>query len=166
MALRLTARAQPARAPLPADVIRRNRWCILSSTCPNASRMRHCHQPLNSSYQAPSIRPCPRCGSSARRVQVGEALAIPKVEIFGKLNWRSGEKRNRKPLRSGVTGDDFYKASGRWSSVTRVIDRLKDWYYEHIIDRETGQVLRHCDEKLSDHKGRGSARRSKRKKDT
>jgi hypothetical protein len=59
----------------------------------------------------------------------------------------------------GRRRDSFYRKSGRWSTLVRTFDRIKDWYYEHIVDRENGDVLKHCEEKLSDHKNHGTAKK-------
>ncbi len=56
-----------------------------------------------------------------------------------------------KAMRKGVVGDDFHRASGRWSVIVRTLDRLNNWYYERITDKETGQLLRQVEEKLTDH---------------
>jgi len=47
--------------------------------------------------------------------------------------------------------------SGRWSTLERIFDRIKDYYYEHIADKETGTVIKHREEKLSEHRGQGSS---------
>ena len=49
-------------------------------------------------------------------------------------------------------GDSFHRKSARWHRLTRIIDRLRDRYYEHVTDAETGVVVRHIDERLSDHR--------------
>jgi hypothetical protein len=36
-----------------------------------------------------------------------------------------------------------------------------DWYRETVTDEETGELLRHCEHPLSQHKGHGSAKRRK-----
>ena len=38
----------------------------------------------------------------------------------------------------------------------RCINRKDDRYTEIVRDPETGEVIHHCDEKLSDHTGHGS----------
>jgi len=42
--------------------------------------------------------------------------------------------------------------------LERVIDRAKNWYKELITDPETSGVVRHCEEPLTDHRDRGSAK--------
>lgn len=56
-------------------------------------------------------------------------------------------------------GDSYSYAQRRWVQLRRVIDRRNNRYQEKIEDPETGEVLRDVDEPLSDHIGRGDARR-------
>ena len=60
----------------------------------------------------------------------------------------AGFKRSLLEIRSG---DDFHRNSGRWNTLERVIDRQGKRYRELIIDPDTGQILRNCDECLSAH---------------
>lgn len=41
----------------------------------------------------------------------------------------------------------------------RVIDRDNDHYFEKVTDYETGEVIHHCEEPLSQHQGHGDAKR-------
>ncbi|MBA2372134.1 MAG: hypothetical protein H0V71_10890 [Chloroflexi bacterium] len=59
-------------------------------------------------------------------------------------------------------GDEFHRLTARWHRLSRVVDRRRNRYREHIEDVETGDVVRHVDEALTDHTGRGDARRSPR----
>jgi hypothetical protein len=83
------------------------------------------------------------------------ATSESHAQLFG--SWSSSPSKG-KAKRWRKFGDDFYRLTGRWSILQRTFDKAKDWYYEHIVDRETGKVLRHVEEKLSDHVGRGSAK--------
>jgi hypothetical protein len=65
---------------------------------------------------------------------------------------------HKKPIYESVSGDDLHRASGQWNKLTREIDRENNRYMELIINPETGQVLRHCDEPLTSHVDRGSAK--------
>jgi uncharacterized FlaG/YvyC family protein len=55
-----------------------------------------------------------------------------------------------------IVGDDLHRNSGKWYKKVRIIDRENDRYYEEIVDPDTGNVIRQCDEPLSEHRGRGS----------
>lgn len=103
-----------------------------------------------------SVRePCPECGSNCRTIAIE---LVDYVHIHEQLEVKQKRKGYKKPIHEELTGDDFTHSTGRFSSKTRVIDRLNDRYYEYVVDQQTGDVLRHCDEKLSEHYGRGSAK--------
>jgi hypothetical protein len=59
-------------------------------------------------------------------------------------------------------GDEFFHLTQRWHRLFRRIDRDDDWYSEHITDAETGEIIRSLEEPLSEHRGRGSAKKSRR----
>jgi predicted RNA-binding Zn-ribbon protein involved in translation (DUF1610 family) len=119
-----------------------------------------CNESLAHSHSTTTREPCPRCGSLRRTIHVGTILSA-KVEMHAKAEWKSGARKTGKPLRWGVTGDDLHRNSGRWSTVERVFDRIRDYYYEHISDKESGTVIKHCEEKLTEHRGHGDARRGR-----
>ena len=98
-----------------------------------------CCKALDESYRVPSNEPCPRCGSIRRTVYVSTIVST-MPQMYDKAAWQSGDLRRGKPLRWGVTGDDLHRKSGRWSTLERIFDRIKDYYYEHIADKETGTV--------------------------
>jgi hypothetical protein len=115
-------------------------------------KCRDCDCELDQSYLAPNKKPCPRCGSTVLTVIKNMSATFSvKPSIYSKLRWWERIPKV-KALQWGVRGDDLYHKTGRWSVVVRTYDRVKDWYYEHITDKETGQVLRHTEEKLSEHK--------------
>lgn len=53
---------------------------------------------------------------------------------------------------------ELHRESGEVRHVVREIDRAGNRYYERITDPH-GNVVREVDEPLSEHRGRGSARR-------
>jgi hypothetical protein len=100
--------------------------------------------------------PCPSCGSKAVVLDVeasDEATVHSMVRVKGR--W-PGLKR---PYLEMKAGDELHYDSGRWQRITRHIDRQRDRYSERIVDYETGELIRECDEPLSEHRRRGSARR-------
>lgn len=58
-------------------------------------------------------------------------------------------------------GDEFFRLTRQWHRLSRVLDRRRDRYVERIEDAETGEVVKHVDERLTDHTGHGEARDSK-----
>ena len=117
-----------------------------------------CKAALDPSYGAPDQRPCPKCGSTRRTINISISDEV-EVECFAKARARSGERRKGKPLLETIVGDEFYHGSGRWHTIHRVFDRIKHLYYEHIEDKKTREVIRHCEEDLHDHRDRGSAKK-------
>jgi hypothetical protein len=85
---------------------------------------------------------------------VAESAAIR--ESF-EIRVRRGGKLGR-PALEQRQGDDHFAAEGRWVQKMRRIDREGDQYDEVITDPETGRILHEKHERLSDHRGHGSAR--------
>ncbi len=100
-------------------------------------------------------KPCPSCGSMARSFGAHVIEALTVREKIGMKQKRPGHK---KPIFESVSGDDLHRASGQWNKLTREIDRENNRYKEVIVNPETGEILRHCDEPLTDHVNRGSAK--------
>src|ERR671914_91428 len=94
--------------------------------------------------------------------------AAPMTERFvttgrtgGRMMIRSTVRRKPGQRRSPVEskhGDEL-SASGRWVRVHRIVDRRRNFYYEKVHDPETREVLRDVEEPLTEHRGRGSARK-------
>lgn len=101
--------------------------------------------------------PCPACGSTSRFV---EQHLAGEVELRSMLSLKAKPERGRWFMSQKV-GDELFRKTGRWHRVTRVLDRRRNRYVERIEDAETGEVVRHVDEPLTDHTGRGSARRQR-----
>jgi hypothetical protein len=53
----------------------------------------------------------------------------------------------------------FYKTTGTWHKVERLINRDTDQYQEVVTDAD-GNVLHRCEEPLSAHRGHGDAKRT------
>lgn len=112
------------------------------------------------SDEAPDARrPCPVCGSTARTISVSFNMGI-KVDTYLKTKSLHREG-GHKVVREETVGDDFFKSTGRWSLMHRLIDRVHDWYEETFRDRETGEILHHKAHPLSEHRGYGSAKNVK-----
>ena len=67
----------------------------------------------------------------------------------------TGKRKIRRQLQ---TGSQWSVSRAKFVDKVRNIDRDADTYYERVVDPETGQVLRYCEEPLSEHFGRGSAK--------
>ena len=108
-------------------------------------------------------KPCPSCGSVARTFSVHVRESLTLREKIGLKHKRPGHK---KPIYESVSGEDLHRDTGQWSQLTREIDRENNRYKEVIVKPQTGEIVRHVDEPLTDHTGRGSAKSKPIKKDT
>lgn len=96
---------------------------------------------------------CTYCG--------GEGPFIPPTD--GRV-WRiqsvpsSGRLPKGRSWTKEVSLESRIQADGTWAHIYRFIDRDDDEYLEFVHDHE-GQEIRHVRESLSEHRGRGSARR-------
>ncbi|QWE17165.1 hypothetical protein [Polynucleobacter sp. AP-Nino-20-G2] len=99
---------------------------------------------------------CPTCGSSAKTIH---------VEIIEKVNARDGvgmkAKRpgERRPYIEDLSIPEHSHSLEKIVHRARIIDRDKDRYFEKITDYETGEIIHHCEEPLSQHQGHGSAKK-------
>ncbi len=100
-------------------------------------------------------KPCPTCGSLARNLSVSLHETLLIREKWGMKHKRHGHK---KPIYESVSGDDLHRDTRQWNKLTREIDRENNRYKEVITNPESGKVLRHCEEPLTDHFNRGSAK--------
>lgn len=95
--------------------------------------------------------PCPQCGSTFR---IFELQITASVVAEGHLGHRLRSPGKGKWKRQEHGGDSFFRKDGRWHKLVRILDRAKNWYYEHITDAKTGEVVRHIEEPLSEHKNK------------
>lgn len=75
------------------------------------------------------------------------------------LDAKALHSNSRKWFARSKVGSSFYTLTGRWHRLERFINRASNWYYEHITDAETGEIVRHDEGKLTDHTGHGSAKK-------
>jgi len=77
---------------------------------------------------------------------------------FGVKAKRAGEK---KPYIEEKAVPDYSRSLGKVVHREQIFDRDNDRYFEKVTDYETGEVIHHCDEPLSEHQGHGDARLKK-----
>ncbi len=120
-----------------------------------------CNAVLDETSQQIEREPCPYCGSSLRHFKLSFSDEIQIKEQVG-LKVKDPTQTGKKKIRiEQLVGDDLHKRSGKWFKKERVIDRENDRYFEEVVDPDTGEVLHHCDEPLSQHHDHGSARSPK-----
>jgi hypothetical protein len=102
---------------------------------------------------APDETQCTDCG--------GEGPFIPPTDG---VVWRiasapaSGRQPRGRSWTKQVSSHSRIQANGTWAHVYRFIDRDDDLYLEYVHDHE-GREVRRVSEPLTEHRGRGSARR-------
>jgi Zn finger protein HypA/HybF involved in hydrogenase expression len=103
--------------------------------------------------------PCPRCRSRSRTVGIALAGTVtPRTTVAAK-----GKSPSRpKPFMEQKAGDSYSSARGKWMRVLQVVDRRNNRYRKLVTDPETGEVLRDVDKPLTEHVGRGDARKKNR----
>lgn len=99
------------------------------------------------------------CGSVAVLIEltITDDVGVRDLLTGKSKNPDLGSRKGRKI--DFTTGTDYFRRGQRWHRVVRTIDYANDWYDETIIDEATGEVIRDCHERLSEHQGRGSASR-------
>lgn len=99
--------------------------------------------------------PCPECGGAKRIIHVSieeRVVARDGLEVKAK---RAGE---RKPYVEDRGIPSHSRSLDKVVHHQRLIDREKDIYRETVTDYETGEIIHHCEEHLSQHQGHGSAK--------
>jgi hypothetical protein len=120
-----------------------------------------CREPLNEpTYSGGQRPPCPHCGSLKRRLDINIVEKIvphDSLRAKGKHPKRTGKK---KVGFESFSGDELHKKTRKWFKKERLVDHDNDRYMEKITDPVTGEVVRFCDEPLSQHQGHGSAKKT------
>ncbi len=103
--------------------------------------------------------PCPACGSTARILEASIAEVVGVTDTLGFEQKRKGFKSGgrKRPVAEGIEGWCYSVSEQDWVHFTRFLDREQDHYRERIVTKD-GRVLREVSERLSDHRGRGTAK--------
>jgi len=75
-----------------------------------------------------------------------------------KLKLKARHGATGKPFRETIVGDDLNRKMDRWVKREMIIDRENDLYEEIVTDPQCGEILHHCREPLTQHKGHGAAK--------
>ena len=79
----------------------------------------------------------------------------------GGFDIRSKPKEGGRWFYRGSIKHSHYKKDDEHHFIKREINRDANEYYERIINKETGEVVREVVEPLTEHTGRGSAKNQK-----
>lgn len=104
----------------------------------------------------------PSRGSTLRHVQAAIHGALSATGHLGTRavsgrRVRSGSRK--RPAYEHTNGEFWSRGVSTIVQKEQLIDRENDHYLEHVVNSVTGEVLRHQDGRLSDHKGHGSDRK-------
>jgi len=102
---------------------------------------------------------CPTCGGKAKLYKI---VLKEKIELHDQLKGKEKRPGFRRPIKEFKVGDDLYRKFGEWHHREMYIDRENDRYREVIKDKTTGEIIHECKEPLSEHRGHGSAKNTKK----
>ena len=124
---------------------------------PDGTECSDCGQPLASATTETEARvPCPRCGSTRRTINVSIVESVVVRDGLGMKAKRPGQK---KPYVESISMPSHSRRTGKAVHHERLINRDNNRYEEKVTDYETGEVIHHQAEPLSEHVGHGSAKR-------
>lgn len=105
---------------------------------------------------------CPQCGSNKIMFKLCLIETETEHELI-KLKTKDDRFPSKKKMRKERTiGESQRKTDGKWMDLERFIDKDNDKYKKTIVDPETNKVVYHCEEPLSEHINRGSAKKKKK----
>lgn len=113
---------------------------------------------LNCHYTAESfgvLDTCPKCGAIGG---ILNAIDFAGLEVFPCVDLKVKNPRyqgRRKYIRE-VKSVAEYSVNGRLVRRDRLIDRGNNRYRERVAVVDSGDVIRHADQKLTEHTGHGS----------
>ena len=120
------------------------------------------------------INECSGCHEPTQDLIGGERVACSNCGCFGRIlkedlheHVGAHEGFNLKLKRPGVSGGpictevskvEVFRDTGELRRVQMVTDRENNLYFKKVTAVGTGEVRWHCEEPLSDHQNRGSAK--------
>jgi hypothetical protein len=106
---------------------------------------------------------CKKCGSTKKVIKLIFRDTMPEIHDSLRFKVKDKTKNSRKnPVLDVFQGDEIYKCTGEWVNKVRELDKTNNRYYENVEILD-GKILHHCDEKLTDHQGHGSAKINSKK---
>ena len=99
--------------------------------------------------------PCQKCGGSSRNYYASVSDVVLAHDGVGHELYRKSLRK--KPIAFGYLGHTK-DSKGRLMLKEQNADYLNDIYSEKVVDAETGLTLHEENHKLTEHRGRGSAK--------
>jgi hypothetical protein len=98
---------------------------------------------------------CNSCGSDKKTIRL---LVEDEISLYDQVKIKSkGKIDGRKIYHQLIKGHES-SADGNMVDKLRIINNIDNVYFEEIKDLD-GNVIHKCQEKLSEHKGHGSAKK-------
>jgi hypothetical protein len=98
---------------------------------------------------------CPKCGGLRRTVY---ASVIEAAVLRDGVGVKAKRRSDRRPYLEDSAMPSYSHDKGKVLLREQIIDRDNDRYFEKVTDYETGEVIHHNEEPLSQHQGHGSAK--------
>lgn len=114
-----------------------------------------CGLPMGRRKFGEPMTPCPRCGDDSHR-RLDKRVATGSISTSMRTPPTGGRRK------CGIEERHIERVSGETGHrilIHRAIDRRSNIYSERVFDADTGMELRRVEEPLSEHQGRGSAKK-------
>lgn len=115
-------------------------------------------------YEAESYKgiKCQFCGAPLKMV----AVVKDEIDVEGMIDTvfidaidkENGKKKRDYKVVEGMYGAEYCESRDKCIHKERLIDRVNDKYYEKVVDPDNNEVMRYCEESLTEHYGHGSDR--------
>ena len=105
----------------------------------------------------------PLCRRCADREPVVDVYDDEKGSVHEDAALKAKRPGEREPFLELKSGESLEYRTGTWRSRVQRVDPDNDQYDKIVTDQETGEIIHECHEPLSQHKGRGSAKRKSRR---
>ena len=105
-------------------------------------------------------KPCPQCGDTRH---IFDVELTEEVKMYDGLSFKHKNPKKSgkaKILAEGFNGYEYSHHLQKMVTKQRLIDREGNAYRETVTDIETGEVIHKCEEPLSQHTDRGTAKPS------
>lgn len=99
--------------------------------------------------------PCYKCGGNKR---IHNLSIISKIVLRDGIGVKAKRPGEKKPYVEDKVMPSYSHRFGKHVLHERLIDRDNDHYREVVKDYESGEILHHCEEPLSQHINHGSAK--------
>ena len=121
---------------------------------------KHCNATIDGALESTNTRlPCQICGSLERRYEDVLSSRAVAGSLMKTKCYAAGLSR-KKGLRFETTDGDSYSVTlKRFVKVSQLVDHDNDRYVKKVVDPVIGETLRDVDKPLSDHQGRGTAKK-------